>query len=266
MNWNGLELPEPYYQDESVYIIHGDCREVLPLIPDKSIDLVLTDPPYNENFNYRDVAFVDYRQDYYEWLEQLLCRTRGLLKNNGSLYLKHSSRQIPEILEILRHHYIFRNLIMWISNSQAHPDRNYDSYYEPIYFLTKGDEYTFNKRAEFRKQPKDYWSGEGKKFIGLLTNCWYDIPKVQAGCLTPEGLYSGNEKSHPCSMPVRLAERAINISSNVGDVVLDMFIGGGATALAAKILNRKCIGIEIEEKYCEIAAKRCSQSVMRLEA
>ena len=46
MNFRGIELPPAYYQDEWVYIIHGDCREILPSIPDKSIDLVLTDPPY----------------------------------------------------------------------------------------------------------------------------------------------------------------------------------------------------------------------------
>jgi len=46
MQWNGLELPEAYYQDDAVYIIHGDCREILPQLPDKSIDLALTDPPY----------------------------------------------------------------------------------------------------------------------------------------------------------------------------------------------------------------------------
>lgn len=51
MNWNNLELPEAYYQDDAVYIINADCREVLPLIPDKSIDLVLTDPPYGMSWN-----------------------------------------------------------------------------------------------------------------------------------------------------------------------------------------------------------------------
>jgi len=267
MNWNGLELPDKniYFKDEDVLIYNADCRLVLPLIPDKSIDLVLTDPPYNENYNYRGSDFKDYRSDYYIWLEQLLISSKNLLTDKGSLYLKHSSRQIDRILPILSKYFVFRNLIIWISNSQAHPKDNYDSYYEPIYYFTKGNDYIFNKRCEFREQPKDYWSGEGKEFIGLLVNCWYDIPKVQAGCLTPEGIHSETEKSHPSSMPVRLAERIVNVSSESDSLVLDLFLGSGTTALAAKILGRKCIGIEIEEKYCEIAAKRCSQNVMKLE-
>ena len=151
----------------------------------------------------------------------------------------------------------FRNLIIWIYNSQAHPKMNYDSYYEPIYFYTKGDSYTFNKRAEMREKPKDYWNGEGKKFVGLLVNCWYDIKKVAAGCLkNVEGGKIENYKSHPCSMPVRLAERIIKVSSNPGDVVLDPFLGSGTTALVALRLNRNFIGIEINEKYIEMANKR----------
>ena len=261
-----MSLPKPYYEDTKagITIYHADCRDILPLLPDKSIDLVLTDTPYNESYNYRGSGFKDYRDDYYSWLEQILIHSEVVLADNGSLYCKHSSRQIDKILPILSKHFVFRNLIIWISNSQAHPKANYDSYYEPIYYFTKGNDFTFNKRAELRKMPKDYWSGEGKEFVGLLVNCWYDIPKVQAGCLTPEGIYSETEKSHPASMPVRLAERIINVSSKTGDIVLDLFLGSGTTALASKILGRKCIGIEIEEKYCEIAAKRLSQEVMEL--
>ncbi len=266
MGWDWLPAKDKlYYTDDAVAIYHADCREILPLIPDKSIDLVLTDPPYNENYNYRGSDFTDYRNDYYVWLEHLLIDSKRLLKGIGSIYWKHSSRQIDKMLPLLNKHFTFRNLIIWVSNSQAHPQDNYDSYYEPIYYFTKSDDYTFNKRSELRKMPKDYWSGEGKEFVGLLVNCWYDIPKIQAGCLTPEGIHSGKEKSHPSSMPTRLAERIINVSSNRDNMILDLFLGSGTTALASKILGRKCIGIEIEEKYCEIAKKRLSQSVMRLE-
>jgi len=265
MNWNGIELPDnPYYKDDAVIIYNRDCRSVLPLIPDKSIDLVLTDPPYNENYNYRGSGFVDYREDYYIWLEQLLIECKRLLTDIASIYLKHSSRQIDKMVPLLNKYFIYRNLIIWISNSQAHPQSNYDSYYEPIYYYTKNADFIFNKRAELRKMPKDYWSGEGKEFIGLLVNCWYDIPKIQAGCLTPEGLHTGTKKAHPASMPNRLADRILNVSTKPNNLILDPFLGSGTTAYCAKKLGRKCIGIEIEEKYCEIAVKRCSQGVLCL--
>jgi site-specific DNA-methyltransferase (adenine-specific) len=71
--------------------------------------------------------------------------------------------------------------------------------------------------------------------------------------------------NHPSQKPRKLVSSLVNMASKQGDLTLDPFLGSGTTALAAKILNRKCIGIEIEEKYCEIAAKRCCQSVMKLE-
>jgi len=73
-----------------------------------------------------------------------------------------------------------------------------------------------------------------------------------------------NEKAHPCQMPTELATRAIMFSSKANDVVIDPFMGSGTTLFSAKKLHRRAIGIEIEEKYCEIAAKRCSQGVFDL--
>ena len=96
-----------------------------------------------------------------------------------------------------------------------------------------------------------FYPQEGHQFI----NRPKDIIRVP--CIPACGLMHPNEK------PVGLIEQLL--VNNVGDLTLDPFMGVGSTLLAAKKLNRKCIGIEIEEKYCEIAAKRCSQSVMRLE-
>lgn len=237
-------------------IIQGDCLEVLKIFPDESIDMVFTDPPYNEKFNYRNSSFIDYREDYYDWLSEILIELSRVLKNSGSIYMKHSSRQIEKMLPIMSKHFIFRNMITWISNSQAHPSKNYDSYYEPIYFCTKTDNYTFNKKAELRKEPPGYWSGEGKEFVGLLVNCWYDIKKNQAGCLAPEGESVGKEKGHPCSMPVRLPQRAIRVSSNEGDIVLDPFCGSGSSCIAAKIENRKYIGIDNQINYVNMGERR----------
>jgi len=250
---------KPYYETKLGRLYHGDCLEIMPEI--EPVDLVLTDPPYNENFHYRGSNFVDYREDYFDFLKTVLSGANNILKNTGSVYFKHSSRQINKIFPILESYFKFRNLIIWISNSQAHPKLNYDSYYEPIYFYTKTDNYIFNKRAELRDRPKDYWSGEGKEFIGLITNCWYDIKKIQAGCLNPEGGKEDNLKLHPCSMPVALASRAINISTNKKDIVLDMFSGSGTTAVACEKLNRRWIGIEISEEYCKIAKQRIKQEL-----
>lgn len=247
-------------KENSIY--NCDCLEAMKYIKTGSIDLVLTDPPYNENYRYRGSEYKDNREDYLCFLERVLIEIKRILKDTGSFYLKHSSRQIHSILPILTKYFIFKNLIVWPSNSQAHPNKNYDSYYEPIYFMVKTEDYVFNKRAEFRDKPPNYWSGEGKEFIGLLTNCWYDIKKIQAGCLSsPDSekiTNSGNIKQHPCSMPIKLGKRAINISSNPNDLILDPFLGSGTTAVACVETGRRFLGVEISQEYVDIANKRVS--------
>jgi DNA modification methylase len=74
------------------------------------------------------------------------------------------------------------------------------------------------------------------------------------------------ERLHPVDKPVELLRRLIAPTTDAGDTVLDPFLGGGATLIAAKELGRRAIGIEIEERYCEIAARRCSQEVLGLSA
>jgi len=238
-------------------IFCNDCLEILSQIPDNSIDLIFTDPPYNEKYIYRGTNFIDYRDDYYEFLEKVLIELKRILKDTGSLYIKHSSRQINKIIPLLDKYFTFRNLIIWISNSLAHPKKNYDSFYEPIYFYTKTNNYTFNKRAEYRAKPPNFWSGCGKEFVGLLSNMWYDIKKIQEGCLKKvEGGTIGHEKLHPCSMPIRLAERAIKVSSNEGDIVLDPFAGICTTAVACIKTKRNFICIEKEKLYAGYGKER----------
>ncbi len=76
--------------------------------------------------------------------------------------------------------------------------------------------------------------------------------------------FKENDYGHPGYTSEDVTDRVIMAFTLSGQIILDPFLGSGTTAYCAKKLNRKCIGIEIEEKYCEIAAKRCSQSVMRL--
>ncbi len=90
----------------------------------------------------------------------------------------------------------------------------------------------------------------------------YPVPRVRHGG-TPRDNEAENKSpnNHPTVKPLKLMSYLITLGSRLGDTVLDPFLGSGTTALSSKLLNRKCIGIEIEEKYCEIAAKRCSQQV-----
>jgi ParB/RepB/Spo0J family partition protein len=230
--------------------------DVEMLMNGQKATMIFTDPPYNEGYDYRNSNFTDKLDSYWDSLATTFSLMSQYLTENASIYVKHSSRQNPYMINFLERFFIIRNVIIWISNSQAHPEKNYDSYYEPIYFCTRGLNYTFNKRAELREKPPDYWSGEGKEFIGLLVNVWYDIKKDQAGCLTPEIPTINHKKIHPCSMPIRLPERAIKVSSNEGDIIIDFFGGSGSTLIACEKNKRVCYMMEIEPRYCQIIIDR----------
>jgi len=212
MLWNKLELPPAYYQDDAVYIIHGDCREILPLIPDKSIDLVLTDPPYKDD---------DVNGDYYEWFMGWW----DLLKfNDYAIHFNNSSRMY-DLMQKLGKPY---RILIWSKGVVKYAWR-----YEPI-------------------------------FIYSSTNPSFKINKyIYSDHLPYQPLHKG-QSFHEYEKPHKLMRNIVSFIPQ-DKVTLDTFSGIGTTLVAAKTLGRKCIGIEIEEKYCEIAAKRCSQSVMKLE-
>ncbi len=237
MIWNELELPEAYYQDDAVYIIHADCRDVLPLIPDKSIDLVLTDPPYGVNLGKAD---------------------NGQCKEKGQM---HYSQFVdtPEYV---------KNVVVPVFNlclQKCHRA-----------IVTPG-----NRNAWDYPKPEDIgvWynpagTGRGKwGFILAHIILYYGVDPRAGRNATASSAHALNDSVkniknilHPCPKPLKFTKWLISKGSTNGEIVLDPFAGSGTTVIAAKHLNRKCIGIEIEERYAEIAAKRCSQSVMRLSA
>lgn len=236
------------------------AEDVARLMGGEKAQMVFTDPPYGEDYACRGATV--YRDDpdtYWQWLPATFDRLDEATVLGATFYVKHSSRQVPRVMAFLAARYDIRNLIVWISNSQAHPADNYDSFYEPIYFCSRGEPSTFNKRAELRDKPPNYWCGRDVEFIGLLVNCWYDIPHDHAGCLKSESPQDGSVKAHNCAMPVGLARRGILVSSNAGDRVIDPFLGSGTTLIACEKLDRVCYGMEIEPRYVDVAVKRWEQ-------
>lgn len=221
MNFRGIELPPAYYQDEWVYIIHGDCREILPSIPDKSIDLVLTDPPYG--IDYQSARRIGWQRK---------SKIQG--DNEFPLWL-FDYKPDKALMVFCRWDNLYhlpkpKSFIVWdkLRHSMGDLQHEYGRQWEAIAFYPQ-DNHKFNNR------PKDI---------------------IRSACIPAEQLLHPNEK------PVSLIKALL--IENIGKTILDPFMGSGSTLMAGKHLNRYCIGIEIEEKYCEIAAKRCCQSVMEL--
>ena len=227
MNWNGLELPDnPYFSDDAVIIYCADCRDILPLIPDKSVDLVLTDPPYGigeaagKNHSRGNHA-PPKRYAIMDWDDRPI-----------------SQELIDMVILSARHSIIFGG------NYYAVPPSSCWLVWDKV---NGASDFADCELAwtNFKTAVRKYeW-----KWQGMLQ---------QAG--TPKEV-----RSHPTQKPAGLFGLILSDYSKENEVILDPFSGSGTTPYCAKKLGRKCIAIEIEECYAEISAKRCSQSVMRLE-
>ena len=268
------QLPKPYYQDKWVTIYHGDCREILPQIPDKSVNLVLTSPPYDDLRLYGGQGFQF--SDLPSMLYSILCGggccvwVVGDQVINGS----ESGSSFRQALTFIDNGFNLHDTMIFQKNNTSLPDgTRYGQEFEYMFVFSKGSPIIFNPLVDRKRK----WMGNSRYTkkrkpngdIVLFTrdqesrsnkrgNIWlYDV-----------GFNKGSSNpitfQHPATFPESLANDHVISWSNDGNIILDPFLGSGTTCYCAKKLNRHSIGIEIEEKYCEIAARRCSQEVMEL--
>ncbi len=248
------------FGNERHKIILGEAVETLKdEIQDCSIDLIFADPPYNigKNFNgHKDKWKND--ESYLEWSYQWLDLCVKKLKPNGSFYVMTSTQFMPYFDIYLRNKLEILSRIVWFYDSSGVQAKNYyGSMYEPILFCVKDKEnYIFNsekilveaktgakrKLIDYRKNPPQVYNSE--KVPG---NVW-EFPRVR---------YRMDEyENHPTQKPIALLERIIKASSNENDLVLDLFAGTFTTSFVAKQLNRRSIGIELQEEYVKIGLRR----------
>ena len=208
-------------------VIQGDCLEVMKNIPDKSIDLVLTDPPYGIKM---DKGFDGF--DGFGGKGQPIRRKR--YKEDDW----DSERPTKEVFsEILR---IGKVVIIFGGNYFA------DILPRATHWLVWDKLNTMPTFSDCEL----IWTNSTRKSVMKYTFLW-------------NGLI-GKEESrfHPTQKPLELIKRIINNYSQEGDTVLDCFLGSGTTGVACKHLKRNFIGIEISEKYCEIARQRLRQNIL----
>uniref|UniRef100_A0A6M3XI31 Putative methyltransferase n=1 Tax=viral metagenome TaxID=1070528 RepID=A0A6M3XI31_9ZZZZ len=217
MNWNGLEIPDnPYFQDDAVVIYHGDCRELLPLMP--KVNLVLTDPPYGIQDKW-----VGGFSDKHGW---------------GKALVENETRK------------------EW----DGEPPST-----ETVNLLTKLGTYCILWGGNYFELPPSrcwlIWNKPERGFtLAEAEMAWTNADNVVRVC---DCNRSDTERKHPAQKPLKLMKWCLQLSwAKDCETILDPFAGSGTTGRAAKDLGRKCILIEIEEKYCEIAAKRMAQGVL----
>ncbi len=275
MNWyETYGITKPYYADDAVCIVHADCRDILPLIPDKSIDLVLTSPPYDDLRLYGG-----YSLNILE-LPRLLFRISsdggcivwivGDQTKDGS----ETGSSFRQALEFLSVSFKLHDTMIYGKDGFRFPESvRYLQQFEYMFVFSKGKPKIFNPIQQRHKNNyvKDKYITQRQRDGSLVGKVYSSSNDFQLGNIWfyDVGYMKSSKEAyvfeHPAIFPEALASDHIISWSNPQTVILDPFLGSGTTAYCAKKLGRKCIGIEIEEKYCEIAAKRLSQSVFKLE-
>lgn len=231
---------KPYYEDDSVTLYHGDSREALEAMGNKSVASVITDPPYSDNTHKmaktnkgkgHGVKAVDFTSVTLEELEQAFVQMgrvsqRWVVANVDYKHAFHFDWQPPRGLRMLR-------VGVWVKPNpmpQISGDRPGQGW-EAIAFMHRDD-------------VKPTWNGGGRAGV------WTAAPAQNMG--------------HPTSKPLSMLRDWVRLFTNPGDTVLDPYAGSGTTLRAAADEGRKAIGYEIDERYCEVAAKRLSQQAFDL--
>jgi len=282
--------------------ITGDCEQVLKDIPPRSVDMVLTSPPYADRRDYgNDGKAMIVPDEYIAWFAPKAKQFYRVLKDNGSFVLNISDKVVGKY----QHLYVFELVIHLVKRTGFHLVRDYVWYnpatppnvfsrgglgrtkksHEYCFWFAKGDEWTFNLdaiRKPYSKDMQKFLEGKGKGARVDNTrpsthnfNCekvWTDNGGADPGSVIELGNTNSNDVfaklcrergvAHPARYPEKLAEFFILSGTEPGGLVLDPFSGSGTTAVSAARSGRRWIGIDTNADYCDLAAARMEREIV----
>ena len=245
----------------------GDCLELMKQLPDESVDLVVTSPPYDNLRLYNTGKYKG--NDYHAIISELY----RIIKPGGVCVWVVSDQTVKgsETLTSFRQAIMFQeqgfnvhDSLIWEKDTSSFPDKiRYNNVFEYMFVFSKGKPKTFNPikdkpnkyagtkiHGTYRNQDgsitkrNEKWKEKVVSKYGKRNNVWH-IPSEKK-----------NKTGHPAVFPLQLAKDHIISWSNEGDTVLDPFMGSGTTGVACKELNRNFIGMELDEEYFKIAKER----------
>lgn len=245
--------------------LRQDLRTAAPLLPDRFVDLLFLDPPYNltKKFNTRTFRATSH-EAYASWFEEWLTPLLHTPKPTASIYICGDWRSSSVIQQVAERHFTVRNRITWEREKGRGAKANWKNASEDIWFCTMSDRYRFDVGAVKLKRkviapytengrPKDWdRSASGDFRLTHPSNLWTD--------LTVPFWSMPENTEHPTQKPEKLLAKIILASTRPGEVVLDPFLGSGTTSVVAKKLGRRYVGIEIDEKFASIAEKRLARA------
>jgi len=213
-----------------IKLLQGDCLELMKDIPDGSVDMILTDPPYGMSFqsNRRKEIYKKIKGDKdLSWLEEFVDESYRIAKDSTAHYVFCSYHNIDIFKQCIERKFKIKNILTWVKNNTSMGDLrgNFAPKTEFIIFFHKGRRVINGKRdsnvLEFKKTKNEL---------------------------------------HPTQKPVDMMEFMIKKFSDEGELILDPFMGSGSTGVACINTNRNFIGMELDENYFEIAKKRIEEA------
>lgn len=259
-------LPKPFYQDSRVTLYHGDNVEVMQQMPAQSIDLVVTSPPYDNLRTYGGHSW-----DFEGVAQQLwrLIKVGGVVVwvvADATIDGSETGTSFRQALRFMEIGFKLHDTMIWHKiNAMPLNDPRYEPAFEFMFVLCKTKLTKWNPIRERSLLAGKISGGtqieaDGTRHAKNGNGRVVNATKVKQNIWTfPVGSTSGN---HPAIFPEALARDHILSWSNEGDTVLDPFSGSGTTAKMAKLMGRNAIGIEVNERYCELAAERLRQGVL----
>ncbi|MBE6130434.1 MAG: site-specific DNA-methyltransferase [Erysipelotrichaceae bacterium] len=231
-------------------IIVGDAIHELRKLPDKSIDLIVTDPPYNLKKDYGDTKDNLEFNEYLEFSRKWLKECKRVLKDDGTIYVFMGMRFISYIYRILEIELDmkFCSWITWYYTQGIGKTKGFSPRHDDILMFTKTKKYKFN--LDDIRIPQKYYRSVNNMRGANPGNVW-EFSHIH--------YCNSNRMKHPTQKPEGLYERIILASSNPGDIVLDPFMGSGTCARVCQQLQRNWLGFEINNEYANLIETRLKQ-------
>jgi site-specific DNA-methyltransferase (adenine-specific) len=227
--------------EEKFKLLQGDCLDLLKIVPDQSIDMILTDPPYNIGYA---------KWDTFDNIEEISQQFKRVLKPNGSLFIFAGWSFVSNVIQSFSKDFKLNDWIVWDRIKGRGSKKRLVSTREDILWFVNGEQWIFNKDKAYSTIVKKT-GGLGKKNgrdTRALSNVWTDISPIVP--------WSSERCEHPTQKPVSIGIRILDVFTNEEAIVLDPYMGSGSFGISSLTLNRKFIGFEKDEKYFEMAKNR----------
>lgn len=239
-------------------IFNEDAITGLHRIPDASIDLILTDPPYGLGKDYGNDSDKQEAAEYLAWTERWIDAVLPKLKPTGSLYIFLTWRYSPEIFVMLKQRMTMINEIIWDRRvpSMGGSTRSFSSVHDTIGLFVKSKNYYFD--LDSVRIPYDAETKKARSRSIFVGAKWLELGYNPKDLWSVSRLHKEDPErvEHPTQKPLEIIERMVMASCPADGVVLDPFMGSGTTAVAARRCGRHFVGFELNPDYCAIIEAR----------